>query len=199
MSPRLRTRGFTLIELLVVLVIIGIVVSIAVVSLNALGRNPPAEKAAQQIADLAGLAAEQAVMQGQEYGLRIEPHAFEFYVYDGRNWTATRGDDLFKRHELGDDVTLSLVLEGTPVKLAPPPSTANQGAPASTTAASTSTSASSDDANRPLPQVLLLSSGELPPFEIDVSGSGDTKAYIIKGTLADGIHMVAPGDAAVQE
>jgi general secretion pathway protein H len=193
-SPRQRTRGFTLIELLVVLVIIGIVVSIAVVSLNALGRDPPAEKAAQQIADLAGLAAEQAVMQGQEYGLRIEPHAFEFYVYDGRNWSLPKDDELFRRRELGDDVNLSLVLDGTPVKLAPPASTANQDAAAA--AASASASASSDAADRPLPQVLLLSSGELPTFEVDVSGSGDPKDYAVKGTLADGIRMIAPGDAA---
>ena len=193
MSPRQRTQGFTLIELLVVLVIIGIVVSIAVVSLNALGRDPPAEKAAQQIADLAGLAAEQAVMQGQEYGLRIEPHAFEFYVYDGRNWSLPKDDDLFRRRELGDDVNLSLVLEGTPVKLAPPTSTASQDATAAST--STSASASSDEADRPLPQVLLLSSGELQTFEVDVSSSGDPKAYVVKGTLADGIRMIAPDDA----
>ena len=194
MSPRQRTRGFTLIELLVVIVIIGIVVSIAVVSLNALGRDPPAEKAAQQIADLAGLAAEQAVMQGQEYGLRIEPHAFEFYVYDGRNWSVTKDDDLFRHRELGDDVTLSLVLEGSPVKLAPPASTANQDAAAASTSAATS--GSSDATDRPLPQVLLLSSGELPVFEIDVSGSGDPKTYVVKGTLADGIQVIAPDDAA---
>lgn len=194
MSPRQRTRGFTLIELLVVLVIIGIVVSIAVVSLNALGRDPPAEKAAQQIADLAGLAAEQAVMQGQEYGLRIEPHAFEFYVYDGRHWTVTKDDDLFRRRELGDGVTLSLVLEGTPVKLAPAPSTANQDASATST--STPASAASGDSDRPVPQVLLLSSGELPGFEIDVSATGDSKAYVVRGTLADGIRVIAPDDAA---
>src|SRR5215469_3776293 len=79
---RQRAHGFTLIELLVVLVIISIIVTVGVISLGALGRDPPAKLAAGQLADLAGLAAEQAVMQGQEYGILIEPHAYAFYIYD---------------------------------------------------------------------------------------------------------------------
>lgn len=177
-----REHGFTLIELLVVLVIIGIVVSIAVISLGALGRNPPAQQAAQQLADLTGLAAEQAVMQGQEYGLRIEPHAYEFYVYDGKSWSAVKDDNLFHRHDLGDDVSLALQLEGTPVTLAPSSATAES-----------ETSATADPSARPLPQVLLLSSGELPPFTISVSGSADTGSFTVKGTLADGVCMLEPG------
>jgi len=195
---RRRIRGFTLVELLVVLVIIAVIVSIAVISLSALGRNPPAEKAAQQIADLAGLAAEQAVMQGQEYGLRVEPHAFEFYVYDGRQWTQTKDDELFRRHDLGPDVNLSLVLEGTPAKLAPPPSTASD--PTAAAAMSQSpTSAGVEDPNRPVPQVLLLSSGELLPFEIDVTGNDGRQSYVVKGSLLDGIQMIPPDDAAAQK
>lgn len=189
MSPRPHHRGFTLIELLVVLVIIAVIASVAVISVSALGRDPPAEKAAQQIADLTNLAAEQAVMQGQEYGLRIEAHAYEFYAYDGRRWTSVQGDDLFRRRDLGQDVSLTLKLEGTPVKLAPPPSTAEDAAPAEATAPA----ASADDLNHPLPQLLLLSSGELPSFELDVIGNTDSKGYVVKGTLADGICVLEPG------
>lgn len=189
MSPRPHHRGFTLIELLVVLVIIAVIASVAVISVSALGRDPPAEKAAQQIADLTNLAAEQAVMQGQEYGLRIEAHAYEFYTYDGRRWTGVQGDDLFRRRDLGQDVSLTLKLEGTPVKLAPPPSTAEDAAPAEATAQA----ASVDDLNHPLPQLLLLSSGELPSFELDVTGNADSKGYVVKGTLADGICVLEPG------
>lgn len=189
MSPRPHPRGFTLIELLVVLVIIAVIATIVTVSVSALGRDPPAEKAAQQIADLTSLAAEQAVMQGQEYGLRVEAHAFEFYVYDGRHWNRVQGDDLFRRRDLGQEVTLTLKLEGSPVKLAPPPSTAEDAAPAAATGSATSM----DDPSRPLPQLLLLSSGELPSFELDVAGNADSKGYVVKGTLADGICMLEPG------
>ncbi len=184
---RQRAHGFTLIELLVVLVIISIIVTVGVISLGALGRDPPAKQAAGQLADLAGLAAEQAVMQGQEYGLRVEPHAYTFYIYDGRTWSPAKDDNLFRRHQLGDGVTLTLELDGAPVVLTPAPSTSD--APSSATGGS---AADGSDAS-PKPQLLFLSSGELQPFDILVSGADkDSGTYTIKGTLADGIQVTEP-------
>ena len=183
---RQHAQGFTLIELLVVLVIISIIVTVGVISLGALGRDPPAKLAAGQIADLAGLASEQAVMQGQEYGLLVEPHAYTFYIYDGRGWKSAQDDSLFRRHELGDDVTLTLELDGAPVTLAP--------APATTQAASAASAALADGSDvSPKPQLLFLSSGELQPFDILVSGAAkDSGTYTVKGTLADGIQVIEP-------
>lgn len=177
-----RLRGFTLIELLVVLVIIGIVASIAVISLGSLGGDPPAQQTAGRLAELTELAAEQAVMQGREYGLRIEPHAYEFLSYDGHAWNEPKDDTLFARHEV-EDVTLSLDLEGTPVTLAPAPTTS--------TAPNASTG-NSDAASKP--QVLLLSSGELTPFVIRVTGTDKKSVYTVKGTLVDGVKLLAPGE-----
>jgi len=189
---RQRAHGFTLIELLVVLVIISIIVTVGVISLGALGKDPPAKLAAGQLADLAELAQEQAVMQGQEYGILIEPHAYTFYIYDGRSWSAAKDDSLFRRHELGDEVTLTLNLDGAPVTLAPPPA-------ATSAAASTATSTAAADGSdeTPKPQLLLLSSGELQPFEILVSGvDKNSGTYTVKGTLADGIQVQEPDAAA---
>ncbi|HEU5399333.1 MAG TPA: type II secretion system minor pseudopilin GspH [Gammaproteobacteria bacterium] len=182
-----RTCGFTLIELLVVLVIIGIVTTVALISLGSLGRDPPAKQAAMQLADLAGLAAEQAVMQSEQYGLLVEPHAYAFYIYDGHGWTAAKDDSLFGRHELGDDVTLTLELDGAQVTLAPPPTTAADAAPASGTVAP----ASGKEAGVK-PQLLFLSSGELQPFTLTVSGVDKSGDYTVKGTLADGIQLLEP-------
>ncbi len=196
MNPRQRTGGFTLIELLVVMVIIAILATMAVVSLGALGRDPPAKDAAQHMADLANLAAQQAVMQGQEYGLRIEPHAYSFYVFDGHRWVQPQADSLFRRYDLGADVNLTLELEGTPAQLAPPPVTVQSDAAATSAApaAATTTGAPQDESDKP--QVLLLSSGELPPFQIQVSSSADAEHYYtVKGSMTDGITLVAPDDA----
>jgi general secretion pathway protein H len=187
-SPQ-TDRGFTLIELLVVMVIIAIVASIAVISVNVASREPAKEQA-QKLADIAGLAAEQAVMQGQEYGLRIEAHAYTLYSYDGRNWQPVKDDELLSRHELGNDVSLSLQTEGTPVTLAPPPATV-QDLSASTTAASAAATGGSEQSQN-VPQVLLLSSGEMAPFEVDVTGTASGAVYKVKGTLADGITVIEP-------
>ncbi|HET7176392.1 MAG TPA: type II secretion system minor pseudopilin GspH [Gammaproteobacteria bacterium] len=185
-----RTYGFTLLELLVVLVIIGIVTTVALISLGSLVRDPPAKQAATQLADLTGLAAEQAVMQSQQYGLLVEPHAYAFYIYDGHSWTVAQDDSLFGRHELGDDVTLTLDLDGAPVTLAPPPATVTDAAPASGTASAPA----SGQTESVKPQLLFLSSGELQPFTLTVSGADKGGAYTVKGTLADGIQLVTPDE-----
>jgi general secretion pathway protein H len=187
-SPQ-TNRGFTLIELLVVMVIIAIVASIAVISVNVADRDP-AQDQAQKLADLAGLAAEQAIMQGQEYGLRIEAHAYTLYDYDGRTWHPVENDELFSRHDLGNDVSLALQTDGTPVTLAPPPATV-QDMGASTSQAPAAATGDTEE-NQDVPQVLLLSSGEMAPFEIDVTGTATGAVYKIKGSLADGITVTAP-------
>ena len=190
MSPQ-TDRGFTLIELLVVMVIIAIIASIAVISVNVANRDP-AQEQAQKLADLAGLAAEQAVMQGQEYGLRIEAHAYTLYTYDGRAWQPVKGDNLFFRHELGDEVNLSLQMDGAPATLAPPPATVQDLSAATTEAPASATATGASEQSQNLPQVLLLSSGEMPAFEIDVTGTASGKVYKVKGSLADGITVTAP-------
>lgn len=188
MCPKTH-RGFTLIELLVVMVIIAIIASIAVISINAADRDPAKEQA-QKLADLAGLAAEQAIMQGQEYGLRIESHAYTLYSYDGRAWQPVKDDSLFYRRDLGDEVSLSLQMDGAPATLAPPPATVQELGSATTEAPAAATGESQQSQN--LPQVLLLSSGEMPAFEIDVTGTASGAVYKVKGSLADGITVTAP-------
>lgn len=174
-----------------VLVIIAILTGVAVISLGALGRDPPARQAAGQLAELMDMVSQEAIMRGQEYGLRVEPHAYQFLLYDGHSWGAVADDSLFTKHDLGNDVSLSLQLEGTPVTLAP--------AAATEAAASSATSAApagSDTAGpvTPTPQVMLLSSGELTPFEIAVTGVDKSAPYTIKGTLMDGIQLLTPDD-----
>ena len=48
------------------------------------------------------------------------------------------------------------------------------------------------------PQIALLSSGELTPFEIMISGSGNHHQYMVKGSLLHGIQLL-PADAAAMQ
>lgn len=189
MGPQ-HSQGFTLIELLVVMVIIAIIASIGVISVNIADRDP-SKGDAHELADLMGLAAEQAIMQGQEFGLRLETHGYAFYSYDGRRWQPVKDDNLFYRRDLGDDVTLTLQMEGAPATLAPPPVTVQE--PESVTTAAPAAATGESEQTKDVPQVLLLSSGEMPPFEIDVIGTASKAVYKVKGSLADGICVLDPG------
>lgn len=177
-----RIRGFTLIEILVVLVIISIVTAVGLLSLGSLGANPAAENAAQKLAAITNLVAQQAVMRGQQYGLRVSPHAYEFLVYDGSHWSLVNDDELLRSRQLDSSVTLSLQLQGTPIHL-----------PASKPAGEVLLRNDAGDNQAEVkPQILLLSSGELTPFIITLRGAGGKNSYRVTGDLQHGIRYVPP-------
>lgn len=182
-----RIRGFTLVELLVVLVIISIVTAVGVLSLGSLGGNPAAENAAQKLAAITDLVAQQAVMRGQQYGLRVSPHAYEFLAYDGSKWSPVSDDDLLRPRQVDSSVTLSLQLQGTEIKLPTSQSHADAAMAAEDTAQSETQ-----------PQVLLLSSGEITPFKITVSGAGGKPAYQVTGDLQHGIRFMSPPETPAE-
>lgn len=197
-NVRARDRGFTLIEVLVVMVIMAIIAGVAVISLGALGRAPPAKHAAEQLSALADLAAQQAVMEGQQYGLLINRHGYQFFVYDGAKWQPVQDDEMFRARNLGNDVLFDLHLEGTPVKLAKTDSGSGDDASGDKTA--DTSDIGSDGSQQPKPQIALLSSGEVTPFEITVTDTVDpSQRYVISGSLVHGIKLQSPGDKHAQE
>lgn len=184
-----QARGFTLIEILVVMVIVAIIAGVAVLSLGSLGRSPPAKHAAEQLSALAELASQQAVMEGRQYGLLVSRHGYQFFIYDGTHWLPVTDDQTFRTRTLGDDVILDLHLEGAPVKLA-----RTETVPTGNSIMAADT-ADSGNALQPAPQIALLSSGEITPFEITVSDTVDPAArYRISSSLSDGITLQQPGE-----
>ncbi|MGH8283552.1 MAG: type II secretion system minor pseudopilin GspH [Gammaproteobacteria bacterium] len=178
-----RTRGFTLIEILVVLVIVSIITAVAVLSLGSLGGNPAAKQAAQKLAALTDLVSQQAVMRGQQYGLLVSPHAYEFLLYDGSKWSVVQDDELLRARQLDSSVTLSLQLQGTAIKL-----------PVNNTQNNDDEDDSGNGSGKPVlkPQILLLSSGEITPFKITVSGGDRQELYRVTGDLQHGIQFISP-------
>ncbi len=203
-----RAKGFTLIEILVVLVIVSIITAVAVLSLGSLGGNQATKQAAEQLADLANLVSQQAVMRGQQYGLLVKPHSYTFLLYSGQNWVPVQGDNLLRPRQLDKSVTLKLELEGTPIVLP----TGNQQSGESSQA---NENVQNDEGNQTgdngqqdngqqdngqqdngqqelKPQIVLLSSGEITPFKITISGNGQDAPYVVSGDLLHGIQLQQP-------
>ncbi|MDX1594533.1 MAG: type II secretion system minor pseudopilin GspH [Gammaproteobacteria bacterium] len=136
-------RGFSLLELLVVVLLIGIILTMATLAVGpALGRHDGAEEA-RRLAALLQLAREQAVLRGVEHGLEVTRDGYRLLALGERRWEPLEGSP-WRPRTLPEGMRLHLVVDGAALPLpASPPGE---------------------------PQLLLLSSGEMSPFEIELEG-----------------------------
>jgi type II secretion system protein H len=76
-------KGFTLLEVMLVVLIIGIVTSLAVYSMAPIGPSRQAKSEAQGLMAAIDYAQQQAILSHQPYGLVINDHGYQFYIYQG--------------------------------------------------------------------------------------------------------------------
>ena len=81
-APRRRYSGFSLIEILVVIVIIGIVLSIAILSVSLIGGDKAIREEAQRMMALIEVARDESMLQGREFGVEFMLGAYRFVELD---------------------------------------------------------------------------------------------------------------------
>jgi general secretion pathway protein H len=145
----MRSKGFTLVEILVVIVIMAVVISIAVLSVSSTGRDSQLDEESRRIEGLVGLLHERALLEGRDFGLRIEPAAYEFVVYDTRRdrWMMLDQEREFRHRDLPKGITFQLQLDSHTVVIKAVDRNLTGGDP-------------------PGPQVAIAASGEGTPFRL---------------------------------
>jgi len=149
MSTARRSQGFTLVEIMVVVVIMAIMVSLAVLSIGVSGRDSQLDEESRRIEGLLDLLHDRALLEGHDFGLRIEPTAYEFVTYDAAHdrWLSVTDQSEFRRRTLPAGVSFVLELDSQTVVLkAPDVDLANE--------------------TPPPPQVAIAASGEGTPFRL---------------------------------
>lgn len=161
----MRSRGFTLVEILVVVVIIAFVTSIAILAVGTTGRDAELDEETRRIEGLVGLLHERALLEGRDFGLRIEPAAYEFVVYDPNRdrWLTLDQETEFRHRELPKGVSFQLQLDSQIVVIKPIDRTL------------------SSDAAPPGPQVAIAASGEGTPFRLTLMRQGTTAKASVDG------------------
>jgi general secretion pathway protein H len=145
----MRSKGFTLVEILVVMLIIAAVISLTVLSVNATGRDSQLDEESRRIEGLVGLLHERALLEGRDFGLRIEPAAYEFVLYDTRRnrWLLMDQEREFRHRELPKGISFQLQLDSQTVVIKAVDRNLTSGEP-------------------PGPQVAIAASGEGTPFRL---------------------------------
>jgi len=178
-----RSQGFTLLEILVVIVIVGVIISVATVSIGVLGRDREMQEQAERVWAVLQQAKEECELQGFDVGLRIGASGYDFLRFDARRhqWLPIGDDDLMAPRSMPDGLRLRLWLEGREVVLVERPddrveNTAEQNAsePRGDSDSPASDTAKKDDKVKELPpQIMVLSSGDLSSFDLRFERDGN--------------------------
>jgi general secretion pathway protein H len=156
-SPRTRNdAGFTLIELLVTLVIMGLLAGLASLSVGGSATRQARDEAAR-FHQLLGFASDEATLQGEELGLRVEEDGYSVLRFDPENETwmpMPPTERQFAAYTLPGSVRLELTI--TETRELP-------------------TRESADVEEERPPEVLVLSSGEISAFRADFRAGDSTE------------------------
>lgn len=174
--------GFSLLEILAVLVIIGFAMNLVVLSLNDQDEEQ-LEVEALKLHTMINLASEYAVMNQFELGFHIDrnTNTFELLAFNGEKWVVISEQDVLKPHQFSEFINVELELEDLP-----------WGEENLLQQVDWRQLLNSEDEESLLeldkmkiPQVLLLSSGEVSPFQLilELKENERAKPYFIKGEL----------------
>jgi general secretion pathway protein H len=119
MRLRHRQPGFTLIELLVVIVIIGTIVSIAVLSIGVGGDDEDVDRERRRFASIMETVRDEAMLQGREFGLEVMLSSYRFVEFDplARQWVEPPFDDLYELRELPEGIEIELFIDDKRIDL----------------------------------------------------------------------------------
>ncbi|MFC3034817.1 type II secretion system minor pseudopilin GspH [Pseudoalteromonas fenneropenaei] len=161
--PLSRHLGFSLIEILVVLTIIAFATQLVVYSLSD-NHEEELEKQTLRLQTTINMASEFAVMNQVELGFHLDKQTLEFLVFDGEKWAAFEAEDLYKPIKLGEQYKLTLTVDGL-----------NWAQDNLLEQANWRELLSGGDEDsllelnkRKIPQVLILSSGEISAFQLQL-------------------------------
>jgi general secretion pathway protein H len=171
---------------MVVVVIVGIVISVASLSMGILGKDRNLKIQADRFMALAELVQDEATMQSREFGIEVMTAGYRFVEYDalaGR-WAAVPGDDTLRLRALPDEVEFELYLEDKRIVLDDDP-------------------AEFDDPDERIirtstqnysPHLLIYSSGDATPFELRILRNRSDQAVVIRGDALGSLEIVNPDE-----
>jgi general secretion pathway protein H len=132
--------GFTLIEVMVVVVIIGVLINFTVLSLRSHSPLDQLNEESQRLKSLIEIASEEALLRSSLIGVDISEAGYGFLRLEEETWQPV-DDTLLRNRELPQEVRISLTL----------------------------VQPSGDDKEKRTPEIILLNSGEITPFDLKIS------------------------------
>lgn len=163
-ARRRRATGFTLIEILVVVFIIGVILGFASLSLSGRALGDRAQEEARRLAELLRLARDEAGFTGLELGWRQTDNGYEFLALSDQGWARYGAGTPMRARELPPPLEIVVRVDDVAVAL---------------------------DDEQLQPQIMILSSGEMTPFKLELSAEELDQVFLISGNLLGQVELEA--------
>ncbi|MAD89702.1 MAG: type II secretion system protein GspH [Pseudoalteromonas sp.] len=182
-----KAKGFSLLEVLVVLVIIAMSVKMVSYTFDD-AEAEELEKQALRVYRVINLASEFAVLNQIELGFHLDKNVLEFLVFDGEKWTVFDAEALYEPITFGKEYKVNLNIEDLSWSQDNLLEQANWRELMGT----------SDDESLlelkklKVPQVLILSSGEVSAFQLSVEladSASEEASYFIEGEFIAPVNL----------
>lgn len=167
-------RGFTLIEILVVVFIIGVILGFATLSLSGRALDDKVQEEARRLSEILRLARDEAGMTGLELGWLKTEDGYRFVALSDNGWAEYGERTPLRPRRVEEPLKMTVRVDDLPIET---------------------------DNKQLLPQVMILSSGEMTPFAIELGAPSLEFVFLIRGNLLGEISMekVDPDDLVLRE
>lgn len=167
-----KNKGFTLLEVLLVILVIGLMVAAVQVNFSA---NKPEAQLQQESTRFAGvfnLAAEYSLMNNIELGVVVNDNSYQFVGYDGVRWSPINDNEVLSLYQLPEQVVIELIFDDLPIEV-PSLIDADLFKPDDETLEQMEEDLEEGE-KALIPQIYILSGGDITPFKAVFSMSEDT-------------------------
>ncbi|GHB77924.1 type II secretion system protein GspH [Psychrosphaera saromensis] len=160
-----KHKGFTLFELMLVIMLMGLLVSS--VKFPSLGQEPfdQVDQQSKKVAALINLASEYAVLNNALLGFSVTESSYIFLMFDGKKWNRIE-EAPFTENELEPDIKIELMLDGLEWQSQNLLSAVEW---IDEEALEQSSEQTEEEKKLSFPQIFILSSGEVSPFDLNIS------------------------------
>ena len=158
-------RGFTLWELLIVVAIVAITISMVQLSVGLSDETRDLKSVGKSLGKLLHLLSQEAVFESRNYAVSVQDQGFIVLEYNEGEWVRSN-QSFFSKIKMTESQRSELIIEDQIIDI------------------STKT--------QPQPHILILSSGEMTPFEWRISDQLTQSGIVLQGNVLGGVLMTGP-------
>ncbi|KPA54459.1 type II secretion system minor pseudopilin GspH [Photobacterium lucens] len=186
-----RSAGFTLIEIMLVLVLLA-TSAVAVISTLPDNKRDEVKEQAVRFHHLAQLLGEDAMLNGVDYGIRVEPHQYHFVQLTQDGWQPLEGAKFYTDVKLDKAITANVEIGGAWKDK-------DRLFKSDSLFKNEDLFTKSDEEKKKIkPQIVVMASGEYTPFTLSFEVDGENQFWRVSADEVGNLVLLKPGETLEQ-